>query len=55
VETVKAVKTVNIPFQFSEEILKLLKDFRSMVNYCLDVGLKEFIFIFLHLSPIGCG
>lgn len=40
-ETVKAVKTVSIPLQFGEEILKLLKGFMSMVNFCLDAGLKN--------------
>ena len=40
-ETFKAVKSVSIPYQPSEEILQLLRDFRSMVNYCLKVGLKN--------------
>jgi putative transposase len=40
-ETVKAIKTVSVSYQPSEEILQLLKDFRNMVNYCLDVGLKN--------------
>ena len=40
-ETVKAVKSVSIPYQPSEEILQLLRDFRSMVNCCLEVGLRK--------------
>ena len=40
-ETVKAVKSISISYQPSEEILQLLRDFRSMVNYCLEVGLKK--------------
>jgi len=40
-ETVKAVKSVSIPYQSNEEIFQLLRDFRSMVNYCLEVGLKK--------------
>ena len=40
-ETVKAVKSVSIPHQPSEEVLRLLRDFRSMVNHCLEVGLRE--------------
>ena len=40
-EAVKAVKSVSISYQPIEEILQLLKDFRSMVNYCLEIGLRE--------------
>jgi len=40
-ETVKTVKSVSIPYQSNEEILQLLRDFGSMVNYCLRVGLKN--------------
>jgi len=38
-EAVKAVKCVAIPYQPSEEVLKLLMTFREMVNYCIRVGL----------------
>jgi len=41
VEAVKAVKCVGIPYQPSEEVLALLRDFREMVNYCIRVGLKK--------------
>lgn len=40
-ETVKTVKTVSIPYRLTEEIRQLVKDFRSMVNYCLEAGLKN--------------
>jgi putative transposase len=38
---VKAVKSVTIPYQPSEAVLRLLKDFRDMVNYCIKVGLDR--------------
>ncbi len=38
---VKVVKAVSIPYQPSEEVIKLLKAFRSMVNYCVHVGLER--------------
>jgi len=40
-ETVKAVRSVSIPYQPDKEILRLLRDFKGMVNYCLGVGLRE--------------
>ncbi|MHA1606284.1 MAG: hypothetical protein ACTSWP_01890 [Candidatus Freyarchaeota archaeon] len=38
---VKVVRAVSIPYQPSEEVIKLLKAFRSMVNYCVHVGLER--------------
>lgn len=40
-ETVKVVKIVSLPYKPSGGVLHLLKDFRDMVNYCLEVGLKN--------------
>ena len=40
-ETVKAAKSISIPYQPNKEILRLLRDFKGMVNYCLEVGLKN--------------
>ena len=40
-ETVKAMKCVGIPYQPSQDVLKLLEAFRDMVNYCIHVGLGK--------------
>ena len=39
-EAVKAVKCVGIPYQPSEDVLRLLEAFRNMVNYCIHVGVE---------------
>ena len=36
-----AVKAVEVSYQPSEEILKLLETFRGMVNYCIQAGLEN--------------
>jgi len=41
VEAVKVVKCVGIPYQPSEDVLRLLEAFRNMVNYCIHVGLEK--------------
>jgi len=41
VEAVEAVKCVSIPYQPSEDVLRLLEAFRDMVNYCIRVGLEK--------------
>jgi putative transposase len=38
---VKSVKTVQIPYEITNEILQLLETFRNMVNYCIYVGLEK--------------
>ena len=40
-EAVKAVRAVSIPYQPSEDAIKLLKVFRDMVNYCIQAGLEK--------------
>ena len=40
-EAVKVVKCVGIPYQPSEDVLRLLEAFRNMVNYCIHVGLEK--------------
>jgi len=37
----QAVKAVEIPYRSTEDVLKLLEAFKSMVNYCIHVGLKK--------------
>ncbi len=37
----RAVKAVQIFYQPSEDVLKLLEAFRGMVNYCIHVGLEK--------------
>jgi len=36
-----AVKAVEVSYQPSENIIKLLEDFRGMVNYCIRIGLEK--------------
>jgi putative transposase len=38
---VQAVKAVQIRYQPSEDVLKLLEVFREMVNYCISIGLEK--------------
>ncbi len=40
-EAVKALKCVEIPCNPPEEVIELLSVFRSMVNYCVHVGLER--------------
>jgi len=40
-EAVKVVKCVGIPYRPPQDVLKLLKTFRDMVNYCIRVGLEK--------------
>ena len=40
-EAVKALKCVEIPCNPPEEVIELLSVFRSMVNYCVHVGLEK--------------
>jgi hypothetical protein len=37
----RAVKAVQLNYAPTEEVLNLLKTFRSMVNYCIHVGLEK--------------
>ncbi|KPV65154.1 MAG: hypothetical protein AOA65_0412 [Candidatus Bathyarchaeota archaeon BA1] len=37
----QAVKAVQIPYQPTNEVLRLLKLFRDMVNHCVRVGLEK--------------
>ena len=40
-EKAKAVKCVKAPYNPSEAVMRLLDDFRSMVNCCIHVGLEK--------------
>jgi len=39
--TVQAVKTVQIPYQPTGEVLSLLETFKGMINYCIHIGLEK--------------
>ena len=36
-----AVKAVEVSYQPSEDVLKLLETFKDMVNYCIQAGLEN--------------
>jgi len=36
-----AVKAVEVSYQLSEDVLKLLETFKDMVNYCIQAGLEN--------------
>jgi len=36
-----AIKAVEVSYRPSEDIIKLLEDFKSMVNYCIHIGLEK--------------
>jgi len=38
---VRVVKAVQIPYEPTDDILKLLETFRGMVNYCIHMGLEK--------------
>ncbi|MHA1506409.1 MAG: hypothetical protein ACTSR0_04370 [Candidatus Asgardarchaeia archaeon] len=40
-EAVKAVKCVGIPYQPSQDALRLLETFRDTINYCIHIGLEK--------------
>jgi putative transposase len=39
--TMEAVKTVQIPYEPTDDVLSLLESFRGMVNRCIQVGLEK--------------
>lgn len=40
-ETVKALKCVEVPYNPSKEVIELLSAFRDMANYCIHVGVEK--------------
>jgi hypothetical protein len=57
----RAVKTVQVPYEATGSIFSLLEAFRGMVNYCIRVGLEKNITsrfklsnnVYSHLSGLG--